>query len=141
MVCFALQKLILSETAIYDVLHDFFYHSNNLVCMAALEVYVRRAYIAYELESLQHSLLASDQCLIEFAFLLPSTHPNRLQQRRLERDSERGSVDDMTPLQWSKCIHLPFPIVHDVSQKMALHLPSARPPAPQLPRPAGHRVT
>ena len=96
--CFALQKLILSETAIYDVLHDFFYHSNNLVCMAALEVYVRRAYIAYELESLQHSLLASDQCLIEFAFLLPSTHPNRLQQRRLERDSERGSVDDMTKL-------------------------------------------
>ena len=33
-----LQKLILSETAIYDVLHDFFYHSNQLVRMAALEV-------------------------------------------------------------------------------------------------------
>ncbi len=33
-----LQKLIMSETSIYDVLHDFFYHSNLLVRMAALEV-------------------------------------------------------------------------------------------------------
>ena len=32
------QKLILSETSIYDVLHDFFYHTNKLVCAAALEV-------------------------------------------------------------------------------------------------------
>lgn len=38
LVCLCLQKLILSETSIYDVLHDFFYHTNNLVKMAALEV-------------------------------------------------------------------------------------------------------
>ena len=33
-----LQKLILSETSIFDILHDFFYHSNRAVCNAALEV-------------------------------------------------------------------------------------------------------
>lgn len=37
-----LQKLIMSETSIFDVLHDFFYHPNQAVRMAALEVYVRR---------------------------------------------------------------------------------------------------
>lgn len=33
-----LQKLIVSETSIYDILHDFFYHSNKSVSSAALEV-------------------------------------------------------------------------------------------------------
>jgi hypothetical protein len=33
-----LQKLIMSETSIFDILHDFFYHSNKAVCNAALEV-------------------------------------------------------------------------------------------------------
>lgn len=36
--CFLAQKLILSETSIFDVLPNFFYHSNQVVCMAALEV-------------------------------------------------------------------------------------------------------
>lgn len=35
--CF-FQKLILSETSIFDVLPNFFYHSNQVVRMAALEV-------------------------------------------------------------------------------------------------------
>jgi len=33
-----LQQLIQSETSIFDILHDFFYHSNRAVCNAALEV-------------------------------------------------------------------------------------------------------
>ena len=33
-----LQKLIMSETSIFDILHDFFFHSNKAVCNAALEV-------------------------------------------------------------------------------------------------------
>ena len=58
---------------------------------------MRRAYIAYELESLQHTMLDEGQCCIEFAFLLPSTHPNRLQQRRQERlGSLRNMSDDIT---------------------------------------------
>uniref|UniRef100_A0ACB8FZK6 Uncharacterized protein n=1 Tax=Sphaerodactylus townsendi TaxID=933632 RepID=A0ACB8FZK6_9SAUR len=73
-----LKKLILSETTIFDVLPTFFYHSNQVVRMAALEVYVRRAYIAYELNSLQHRQLTDSTCVVEFQFMLPSSHPNRM---------------------------------------------------------------
>ncbi|KAH0513850.1 Acetyl-CoA carboxylase 1 [Microtus ochrogaster] len=71
-----LQKLILSETSIFDVLPNFFYHSNQVVRMAALEVYVRRAYIAYELNSVQHRQLKDNTCVVEFQFMLPTSHPN-----------------------------------------------------------------
>ncbi|XP_024130292.1 acetyl-CoA carboxylase isoform X2 [Oryzias melastigma] len=73
-----LKKLILSETSIFDVLPNFFYHSNQVVCMAALEVYVRRGYIAYELNSIQHHQLLDGTCAVDFQFMLPSSHPNRL---------------------------------------------------------------
>ncbi|XP_023198872.1 acetyl-CoA carboxylase 2 isoform X2 [Xiphophorus maculatus] len=73
-----LKKLILSETSIFDVLPNFFYHTNQVVCMAALEVYVRRAYIAYELNSIQHHQLLDGTCAVDFQFMLPSSHPNRL---------------------------------------------------------------
>lgn len=33
-----LQKLIMSETSIFDILHDFFFHTNKAVCNASLEV-------------------------------------------------------------------------------------------------------
>ncbi|XP_075760882.1 acetyl-CoA carboxylase 1 isoform X2 [Pelodiscus sinensis] len=71
-------KLILSETSIFDVLPNFFYHSNQVVRMAALEVYVRRAYIAYELNSVQHRQLKDNTCVVEFQFMLPTSHPNRM---------------------------------------------------------------
>ncbi|XP_068268578.1 acetyl-CoA carboxylase 2 isoform X2 [Nyctibius grandis] len=73
-----LKKLILSETTIFDVLPFFFYHTNQVVRMAALEVYVRRGYLAYELNSLQHRQLSDGTCLVEFQFMLPSSHPNRM---------------------------------------------------------------
>uniref|UniRef100_A0A4W3JWJ1 acetyl-CoA carboxylase n=1 Tax=Callorhinchus milii TaxID=7868 RepID=A0A4W3JWJ1_CALMI len=73
-----LKKLILSETSIFDVLPNFFYHSNQVVQKAALEVYVRRAYIAYELNSVQHNQLRDGTCVVEFKFTLPSSHPNRM---------------------------------------------------------------
>ncbi|XP_055926217.1 acetyl-CoA carboxylase-like isoform X1 [Argiope bruennichi] len=72
-----LQKLIMSETSIFDVLQDFFFHSNSVVQRAALEVYVRRAYISYELTCLKHVSLMSGTCAALFQFLLPSSHPNR----------------------------------------------------------------
>ncbi|XP_069475531.1 acetyl-CoA carboxylase 2 [Ambystoma mexicanum] len=82
-----LKKLILSETSIFDVLPTFFYHSNQVVRMAALEVYVRRGYIAYELNSLQHHQLQDDTCVVEFQFMLPSSHPNRESSPTLSRMS------------------------------------------------------
>ncbi|XP_056313480.1 acetyl-CoA carboxylase isoform X3 [Danio aesculapii] len=80
-----LKKLILSETSIFDVLPSFFYHNNRVVCMAALEVYVRRAYIAYELNSLQHHQLQDGTCAVDFQFMLPSSHPNRGSSPTLNR--------------------------------------------------------
>ncbi|XP_071057083.1 acetyl-CoA carboxylase isoform X2 [Onthophagus taurus] len=73
-----LQKLIVSETSIFDILHDFFYHTNRAVCNAALEVYVRRAYTSYEITCLQHLELSGEVPLVHFQFLLPPSHPNRL---------------------------------------------------------------
>ncbi|XP_056601991.1 acetyl-CoA carboxylase isoform X2 [Triplophysa dalaica] len=82
-----LKKLILSETSIFDVLPSFFYHINRVVCMAALEVYVRRGYIAYELNSLQHHQLQDGTCAVDFQFMLPSSHPNRGSSPTLNRVS------------------------------------------------------
>ncbi|XP_035827708.1 acetyl-CoA carboxylase isoform X2 [Aplysia californica] len=79
-----LQKLINSETAIYDVLQEFFYHSNEAVRRAALEVYIRRAYIAYDMNCMQHSQLEDGRCVVDFKFLLPRSHPNRMMVTRFE---------------------------------------------------------
>ncbi|XP_019714440.1 acetyl-CoA carboxylase 1 isoform X1 [Hippocampus comes] len=89
-----LQKLILSETSIFDVLPNFFYHSNQVVRMAALEVYVRRAYIAYELNSVQHRQLKDNTCIVEFQFMLPSSHPNRGNIPTLNRKMSAPAVLD-----------------------------------------------
>ncbi|XP_065833896.1 acetyl-CoA carboxylase-like isoform X2 [Oscarella lobularis] len=78
-----LGKLIQSETTLFDVLPSFFYHSRNEIRTAALEVYVRRAYTAYEIMSLNH--IQSDgegQSVVEWRFLLPQSHPNRLRMTR-----------------------------------------------------------
>ena len=77
----SLQKLIHSETSIFDLLYTFFYHANVQVRQAALEVYVRRAYTAYVLNSVQHYFLSSGDCLVEFQLQLPSNHPNRSLQK------------------------------------------------------------
>ncbi|XP_053202232.1 acetyl-CoA carboxylase-like isoform X2 [Panonychus citri] len=92
-----MNKLIISETSIFDVLHQFFYHSNIVVRKASLEVYVRRAYICYEMVALQHLFIRNcskglstqtelANCYTEnndsviptavFHFILPSSHPS-----------------------------------------------------------------
>ncbi|XP_072389219.1 acetyl-CoA carboxylase isoform X1 [Diabrotica undecimpunctata] len=73
-----LQKLIVSETSIFDILHDFFYHTNRAVCNAALEVYVRRAFTSYDISCLQHLELSGEVPVVHFTFTLPPSHPNRL---------------------------------------------------------------
>nr|XP_008194740.1 PREDICTED: acetyl-CoA carboxylase isoform X1 [Tribolium castaneum] len=85
-----LQKLIVSETSIFDILHDFFYHANRAVCNAALEVYVRRAYTSYDITCLQHLELSGEVPVVHFQFLLPPTHPNRLIKLDDFKDSEDG---------------------------------------------------
>uniref|UniRef100_A0AAR5PDP7 Acetyl-CoA carboxylase n=1 Tax=Dendroctonus ponderosae TaxID=77166 RepID=A0AAR5PDP7_DENPD len=87
-----LQKLIVSETSIYDILHDFFYHSNKSVSSAALEVYVRRAYTSYDLVTLQHLELSGEIPVVHFQFLLPPSHPNRLARLINSGVSESGDT-------------------------------------------------
>ena len=49
-----LQKMITDETSLFDVLGDFFYHSDERVRAAALEVYVRRAFTSYDVIGLNN---------------------------------------------------------------------------------------
>lgn len=94
-----LSKLIISETSIFDVLHQFFYHQNPLIRRAALEVYVRRAYISYEMVSLQHSGINMNDrdnaipCAV-YHFLLPTSHPSSSQAASAVQAVSSSSYDD-----------------------------------------------
>ncbi|VDK32010.1 unnamed protein product [Taenia asiatica] len=103
-----LQRLITSETSVFDVLLEFFYHQKPAVVIAALEVYVRRAYITYELTGLQHALIAplTDKAInahaIFFRFLLPNASMQiKLWKRAMNAQSGqvplRHSIESTSP--------------------------------------------
>ncbi|KAF0033826.1 hypothetical protein F2P81_013892 [Scophthalmus maximus] len=82
----ARQVLIASHLPSYELRHnqvesiflsaiDMYGHQ---FCPENLKVYVRRAYIAYELNSIQHHQLQEGTCAVDFQFMLPSSHPNRV---------------------------------------------------------------
>ena len=48
----------------------------------SVQVYVRRAYTAYEVISVQQEELATDVTIVEWQFLLPQSHPNRLHNNK-----------------------------------------------------------
>ncbi|XP_061381495.1 acetyl-CoA carboxylase isoform X1 [Danaus plexippus] len=105
-----LQKLILSETSIFDILHDFFYHTNAAVCNAALEVYVRRAYTSYDITCLQHLALSGELGVVHFQFVLPTGHPNRIpiSQSEIELASaqdQEGVPAELSTAAMRKCHH------------------------------------
>uniref|UniRef100_A0AAQ5ZK67 acetyl-CoA carboxylase n=1 Tax=Amphiprion ocellaris TaxID=80972 RepID=A0AAQ5ZK67_AMPOC len=83
----ARQVLIASHLPSYELRHnqvesiflsaiDMYGHQ---FCPENLKVYVRRGYIAYELNSVQHHQLQDGTCAVDFQFMLPSSHPNRYQ--------------------------------------------------------------
>lgn len=78
-----LNRLVRVQTSIFDVLHRFFYHAKSQVCQAALEIYIRRAYISYDitcmsyLNSLENGSSHHVPC-IYFEFELPANHPHRM---------------------------------------------------------------
>ncbi len=69
--------MITDETSLFDVLGDFFYHSDERVRAAALEVYVRRAFTSYDVIGLNNLELSGKKSAVKFDFLLPQSHPNR----------------------------------------------------------------
>ncbi|CAH8657551.1 unnamed protein product [Schistosoma rodhaini] len=90
-----LLQLINSETVVFDILTDFFYHPNHAVASAALEVYIRRSYTAYELTGVHHFQLSCGSSFFTFRFLLPnefvssSSNVNRC-------SSDREKLNDQT---------------------------------------------
>uniref|UniRef100_A0A7N8WIQ9 acetyl-CoA carboxylase n=1 Tax=Mastacembelus armatus TaxID=205130 RepID=A0A7N8WIQ9_9TELE len=89
----ARQILIASHLPSYELRHnqvesiflsaiDMYGHQ---FCPENLKVYVRRAYIAYELNSIQHHQLHDGTCAVDFQFMLPSSHPNRGSNPTLNR--------------------------------------------------------
>jgi hypothetical protein len=65
-----LDEVIGASRAIFDVLGEFFYNPRQPVCQAAMEVYVRRAYVAYELQDLGHTRSPSGVPAIQYKFFL-----------------------------------------------------------------------
>lgn len=65
-------NLVNDYSAVFDVLSDFFYHSNPMVQQSAMEVYVRRAHVGYVLEEVQPTELGNGRSMVSFTFHLPS---------------------------------------------------------------------
>lgn len=70
----SLDEIILSETAIFDVIPEFFFHDNIGVRTAALEVYVQRSYLAYDVSELEPFEIDGSDVALRFVFTLPRSH-------------------------------------------------------------------
>ncbi|KAG5460581.1 MAG: acetyl-CoA carboxylase, partial [Olpidium bornovanus] len=89
----AIRDLIRTHHVVFDVLPNFFYHPNEFVCLAALEVYARRAYNAYEVISLEHRT-AEKPFLVEWSFVLK----NRAVAPNGDHPKRVGSISDLAYL-------------------------------------------
>lgn len=92
-----LRRLVQSEVSIFDVLHIFFYHVAEDVCRAAIEVYIRRAYISYQMRELETIDLTGrtdgdDGKVIGmyFQFSLPQSHPNCIESVQNDEFKRNG---------------------------------------------------
>ncbi|RAL15126.1 acetyl-CoA carboxylase ACC1 [Aspergillus homomorphus CBS 101889] len=65
-----LKEVVDSKYTVFDVLPRFFVHQDAWVTLAALEVYVRRAYRAYTLKGIQYNNQAGEPPLLSWDFTL-----------------------------------------------------------------------
>lgn len=65
-----LREVVDSKYTVFDVLPKFFAHQDPWVSLAALEVYIRRAYRAYSLKSIDYQIDAEPPFLLSWDFLL-----------------------------------------------------------------------
>nr|CAG8435070.1 14004_t:CDS:2 [Entrophospora candida] len=97
----SLKELIDTRFAVFDVLPNFFYHNDPWIGLAALEVYARRAYRAYQVVDVEYY---TDQVpfMVSWHFLLHSTNfaipttPNSRNPQFYMRRS--GSISDLSYL-------------------------------------------
>lgn len=97
-----LQDLTDSRFTVYDVLHNFFHHEDPWVALAALEVYVRRAYRVYNLKHLDYEAGdgAETPHVVTWRFKLgqsPSGEQSMTPRVDSSRDVSRiGSMSDLS---------------------------------------------
>lgn len=80
-----LRELIDSKYPVFDILTFFFAHKNPWISLAALEVYVRRAYRAYFLLSLEYHVDSNVPFIISWKF---QSTPTTFQGINIYRDTE-----------------------------------------------------
>jgi acetyl-CoA carboxylase/biotin carboxylase 1 len=65
-----IKEVVDSRYTVFDVLTQFFVHQDPWVALAALEVYTRRAYRAYQLQDITYHNEGEQQCLLSWDFVL-----------------------------------------------------------------------
>ncbi|KAG5461488.1 MAG: acetyl-CoA carboxylase, partial [Olpidium bornovanus] len=87
----SIRDLIRTHHLVFDVLPNFFSPPSEYACLAALEVYVRRAYNAYHVISLRHRL-AEKPLVVDWLFVLKNraVAPNGGQTKRVASISDLG---------------------------------------------------
>ncbi|KAJ2784056.1 acetyl-coenzyme-A carboxylase [Coemansia interrupta] len=66
----AIRDLIVTNYYVFDVLQSFLYHPNPYIRLAALEVYVRRAYHMYNLVDFDYSTEQAEPFMVHWRFIL-----------------------------------------------------------------------
>ncbi|KAI8874091.1 hypothetical protein GQ42DRAFT_160031 [Ramicandelaber brevisporus] len=67
----AIKELVVTNFYVFDVLQSFFHHQNPWICLAALEVYARRAYQAYDIVDFDYVTDADMPYTVFWRFTLP----------------------------------------------------------------------
>ncbi|SLM39330.1 acetyl-carboxylase [Lasallia pustulata] len=106
-----LKEVVDSKYTVFDVLPKFFAHQDPWVSMAALEVYIRRAYRAYSLKAIDYHTDAEPPYLVSWDFVLrrvgmsefgmppSSSHPSTPGTPSIENPFKKvHSISDMSYL-------------------------------------------
>jgi acetyl-CoA carboxylase/biotin carboxylase 1 len=88
----ALAEIVGNTTAVFDVLSEFLFHEKEQVQRAALEVYIRRAYVAYSIDALTFAPSSSGAAMIQYKFHLPATAATDLQGASANTAARLASV-------------------------------------------------
>ncbi|KAF2729821.1 hypothetical protein EJ04DRAFT_580361 [Polyplosphaeria fusca] len=105
-----IKEVIDSRYTVFDVLPQFFVHQDPWVALAALEVYIRRAYRAYSIKDIQYHTDAEQPYLFSWDFILrkvgeqefglpvESSAPGTPSTPGFERPPRINSISDLTNL-------------------------------------------
>ncbi|KAI0222350.1 acetyl-coenzyme-A carboxylase [Massospora cicadina] len=93
----ALKDLIVTNFNVEDVLQNFFFSANEYVRMAALEVYARRSYHAYEIIETVHHFAEDQPSLLEWKFTLQDYSTETLKSSGMLTHNKRvASMSDLS---------------------------------------------